>query len=186
MPKLLFTLFVIAGVAACQTPFLIFSGGVLLGPVTDTDSFSFAAQHRVLELEVRPENPYSVILRVAMRDGQLYIDAADRRRWHRYLKQNPNVRVKLGGSVYLATAVRVDDPEITKQFLAGRTIYQLVPRRLAQSSTLLPGQSANSSPHPAVTGKVWQIVGPFTAAHAIGCITSASTHGIACSQCTLH
>ncbi len=134
MPKLLFTLFVIAGVAACQTPFLIFSGGVLLGPVTDTDSFSFAAQHRVLELEVRPENPYSVILRVAMRDGQLYIDAADRRRWHRYLKQNPNVRVKLGGSVYLATAVRVDDPEITKQFLAGRTIYQLVPRRLAQSS----------------------------------------------------
>lgn len=136
MSKLFFTLFVIAGMAACQTPYLIFSGGILPGSVTDTDSFSFAAQYRVLELEVRPEDPYSVILRVVVRDGQLYIDAADRRRWHAYLKQNPNVRVKLGSSVYLATAVRVDDLEITKQFPAGRTIYELVPRRMAQSHPL--------------------------------------------------
>ncbi len=186
MIKLPIVLLGVVGVVACQSPVLIFSGGTLSGPVIDTDSFSFANQYMLLQLEVRPEDPYSVILRVLMHDSQLYIDAAERRRWHKYLKQNPNVRVKLGDSVYLATAVRVDDPEITKQFLAGRTIYQLVPRRLAQSSTLLPGQSANSSPHPAVTGKVWQIVGPFTAAHAIGCITSASTHGIACSQCTLH
>lgn len=136
MIKLPIVLLGVVGVVACQSPVLIFSGGTLSGPVIDTDSFSFANQYMLLQLEVRPEDPYSVILRVLMHDSQLYIDAAERRRWHKYLKQNPNVRVKLGGSVYLATAVRVDDPEITKQFLAGRTIYQLVPRRLAQSSPL--------------------------------------------------
>ena len=118
----------LACLAGCQTPFLVFSGGALPGPVAQADSFAFAAEHSLLQLEVRPEKPYSVYLRVVARDGELYIDAAEKRRWHTYLKQDPNVRVKLGGAVYLATAVRVDDPAITEQFLAGRTIYRLVPR----------------------------------------------------------
>ncbi len=116
---------------ACQSPVLFFSGGTLSGPTIETDSFSFAAQFKLLQLEVRPEDAYSVILRVRMVDDQLYIDAAKRRRWHRYLKENSHVRVKLGESVYPATAIRVDDPEITKLFLRGRTIYRLVPRALA-------------------------------------------------------
>ncbi len=133
MLKLPSVLIAVVGLTACQTPFLVFSGGALAGPVANTDSFSFAAQYRLLKLEVRPEKPYAVILRVVMRDGQLYIDAADRRRWHIYLRQNPDVRVKLGSTVYLATAVRVRDPEVAKQFLAGRTIYRLVPRKMMQS-----------------------------------------------------
>ncbi len=115
---------------ACQSPVLIFSGGVLSGPTIETDSFSFAAQFKLLQLEVRPEDAYSVILRVRMYDDQLYIDAAKRRRWHGYLQENNNVRVKLGESVYPATAIRVDDPDITQRFLRGRTVYRLVPRGL--------------------------------------------------------
>lgn len=120
----------LATFVACQSPVLIFSGGALSGPTIETDSFSFAVQFKLLQLEVRPEDAYSIVLRVLMRDHQLYIDAAKRRRWHRYLKEDSHVRVKLGGSVYPATAIRVDDPEITKLFLRGRTIYRLVPRAL--------------------------------------------------------
>ena len=122
-------LLLIALLTACQSPALVFSGGALSGPAINADSFAFAAQYRLLQLEVRPEDPYSVNLRVSMHDDHLYIDAAPGRRWHKYLKQNSHVRVKLGDSVYPATAERVDDPEITKLFLSGRTIYRLVPRR---------------------------------------------------------
>jgi hypothetical protein len=127
MIKLSFMLFGIVWVVACQSPVLIFSGGTLAGPVSDTDSFIFAAQYKLLQLEVRPEDPYSVNLRVLLHDNELYIDAAEHRRWHKYLKLNPDVRIKLGDSVYRATAVRVSDPEITKLFIRGRTIYRLVP-----------------------------------------------------------
>lgn len=116
---------------ACQTPVLVFSGGLLSGPATSVDSFSFAGQYKLLRLEVRPENPYSVILRVSMHDNQLYIDAAQGRRWHDYLQDNRNVRIKLGDSIYLATAIQVDDAEITELFRRDRTIYRLVPRKLA-------------------------------------------------------
>jgi len=115
-------------VAGCQTPFLTFSGGALRGQVAVSDTFSFASQYRLLQLEVRPQNPYSVNLRVVMRDGNLYIDAAQRRRWHGHIKEDPQVRVKLGSMVYPARAIRVSDPEVTEQFARGRTIYQLVPR----------------------------------------------------------
>ena len=116
------------GLAACQAPFLVFSGDALQGPMVETDSFAFAAEFKLLTLEVRPEQPYSVILRVVTRDENLYIDAAIRRRWHTYLKQTPNVRIKLGETVYPATVVRVTDPEVTQEFLPGRTIYRVVPR----------------------------------------------------------
>ena len=116
---------------ACQTPVLVFSGGLLSGPTITVDSFSFAGQYELLRLEVRPENPYSVILRVSMHDDQLYIDAAENRRWHDYLQDNRNVRIKLGDSIYPATAIQVDDAEITELFRRDRTVYRLVPRKLA-------------------------------------------------------
>ena len=120
---------------ACQSPVLFFSGGTLSGPTIETDSFSFAAQFKLLQLEVRPEDAYSVILRVRMVDDQLYIDAANRRRWHRYLQEDNNVRIRLGGSVYPATAIRVDDPDITKLFIGDRTVYRLVPRVAASETS---------------------------------------------------
>jgi len=118
--------------SACQASVLIFSGGLLSGPLTAADSFSFAAQYKRLRLEVRPEDPYSVILRVSMHDDQLYIDAAQGRRWYAYLQDNQNVRIKLGNTVYPALAIRVDDVEITRLFSRDRTVYRLVPRKLAR------------------------------------------------------
>jgi hypothetical protein len=101
----------------CQSPVLTF-----------TASFAIARDYRTLQLEVRPENPYSVILRVVMRENKLYIDAAEGRRWHTYMKANPSVRIKLGDHIYKANAVKVTSPEIIDTFIQGRTIYELVPR----------------------------------------------------------
>ncbi len=120
---------VLACLIGCQSPAMIFSAGALNGPVAETDSFAFAAQFRLMRLEVRPRDPYSVNIRVVMRGDRLNLDAAEGRRWPKLLKENPNVRVKLGNSIYPATAYRVDDPELTRTFMKGRTIYRLKPRK---------------------------------------------------------
>ena len=152
MSRAIAAMAVLPGLLACQSPFLLFSGGALRGPVAYADSFAFAGQYRTLELEVSGESPYSVILRVVIRGEHLYIDAAQRRRWHTLLKQNQMVRVKLGGSVYPARAVQIEDPDLIRQFLPGRTIYRLLPlpvessfRERAKAHTE-PMVSANTSP----------------------------------------
>ena len=121
-------LLVCIALAGCKTPFITFSGGALTASEARATSFAFAGEFGLLTLEVRPEKPYSVFLRVVMRDDQLYIDAAERRRWHKYIKANPEVRIQLGDTVYPARAEVVEDPALLSQFLSGRTIYRIVPR----------------------------------------------------------
>lgn len=113
---------------ACQSPFLVLGGGELTGEEVSVESFAFASDYRFFQLEVRPEDPYSVNLRVLMVDGRFLIDAGKHRRWHDYMKEEPRVRIRLGGVIYPALAVRVDDEELIAQFSKRRTIYELVPR----------------------------------------------------------
>ena len=122
---------------ACQTPFLVFAGGAIPAQAAAVESFAFAESFKILTLETRPEKPYSVFLRVTVIDEHLYIDAAQKRHWHRYIKEDPQVRIKLGSKVYAATAQVVTDENIRKRFLAGRTIYRLVPR--SQNTNLPTG-----------------------------------------------
>lgn len=88
----------------------------------------------MLQLETRPTDPYSVNLRVTVIDDQLYIDAAEQRKWHAYLKEDPKVRVKLGARIYPAIAIVVNDEKVLRHFLAGRTVYRLdpLPQKLPQ------------------------------------------------------
>ena len=113
--------------AGCQAPFLTFSGNELSGLESEATSFDFAGNFKTLQLEVRPEDPYSVILRVVMRDKKLYIDAAENRRWHTYLKADPRIRIKLGKKIYRARAIKLTSAEIPEGFIRGRTIYEIVP-----------------------------------------------------------
>ena len=118
---------VVLVLAGCQTPFLVFPGGALKGSETVTESFAFARDARLLVLEVRPDDPYSVILRAVVIEDQLYIDAG-KRRWHEYMVDNPDVRIEISGSVYPARAVATDDPAIVERFRSGRTVYRMEPR----------------------------------------------------------
>ena len=111
----------------CQTPFLVFPGKALKGEPQLANSFMMAKRHKLLKLEVNPDAPYSVILRVTIIDDQLYVDAAPTRKWAAYLRASNKVKIGLGKQVYAAIAVRVKDPRITDHFLNGREIYRLMP-----------------------------------------------------------
>ncbi|MCZ6503893.1 MAG: nitroreductase/quinone reductase family protein [Gammaproteobacteria bacterium] len=123
-----FVLLVLLLISGCQTAFLMFPGGELSGQEIHASSFRFAGEFELLQLEVRPVRPYSVWLRVVMNGDNLYIDAAPGRRWLRYLKDNPRVRIKLGDKVYPATATLVTDTDLLTYFLKRRTIYRLDPQ----------------------------------------------------------
>ncbi len=109
----------------CSSPFLLLPGKSLQGFETDAQSWEFAEKFKILQLETRPQNPYSVYLRVVTKNGRLYIDAAKHRRWHDYIRQDPHVRIKLGNNIYRAIAIRVTEPEERRQFKTKRTIYRL-------------------------------------------------------------
>ncbi len=100
--------------------------GELRGEERRVESFDFASEYRILQLETRPADPYSVNLRVTVIDGELFIDAGDRR-WHEHLQEDPRVRVRLGRFVYPAIAIEVSDPNVKKRFSSSRTVYRLEP-----------------------------------------------------------
>lgn len=122
--KLLVSVLLLTG---CQSPFLVLPGGELEGSQRQTESFAFAGDHRLMQLEVNPDAPYSVILRCVVIDDVLYVDAAPARKWGKMIQADPRVRVKLGDALYPATATAVTDESITGRFRDGRTIYRLDP-----------------------------------------------------------
>ena len=114
---------------ACGGPFLVFPGGELSGevvtePVTD---WSFVTD-LFLDLEVRPADPYSVELNYLVRDGQLYIDPAEGRRWFDYIREDPHVRVRFGDKIYPARVVLVGRPGELEGFPPDRFVYRVESR----------------------------------------------------------
>ncbi len=121
--------FALIALAACGGPFLVIPGGELKGeivnePVTDwsfvTDLFA--------DLETRPDDPYSVELNYIIKDGTLYIDPAEGRRWLDHIRADPRVRVRFGGKIYPLKAVLVGRPGELEGFDEDRFIYRLDPR----------------------------------------------------------
>jgi len=120
------SLFPLVAILGCGGPFLVFPGGRLSGevvrePVAD---WSFA-DDAFVDLEVRPEDPYSVELNYVVKDGKLYIDPAEGRRWFDHMRTDPRVRVRFGGRVYPATAVLVGRPGELEGFDADRFVYRI-------------------------------------------------------------
>lgn len=113
-------------IISCSTPFLTLPGKSLQGIEANAESWEFAAEFKIMQLETRLLNPYSVFHLVVLKHNNLYLNAAKHRRWHDYIKQDPEVRVKLGDKIYRAIAVEVTDPEELKDFSTRRTIYRLI------------------------------------------------------------
>lgn len=114
---------------ACGGPMLVFPGGELRGEVVSepVNDWSFATD-RFVDLETRPDDPYSVELNYIVKDGKLYIDPKEGRSWFEHIRANPNVRVRFDGKIYPAKAVLVGEPGELEGFDADRFIYQLVSR----------------------------------------------------------
>lgn len=115
----------------CSGPFLVFPGGRLGGEeVTEpVEDWSFV-DSMFMDLELRPDDPYSVTLNYFVRDGKLYIDPAEDRTWYQYLKDDDRVRVRFGfdDRVYPLRAVLVGEPGELEGFDSDRYVYRLDPR----------------------------------------------------------
>ena len=116
-------------VFGCAGPLLMFPGGRLSGEVVTApvEDWSFVDDFFV-DLETRPEDPYSVELNYIVKDGRLYIDAAEGRTWLGYIRADPRVRVRFGSKVYPRKAVLVGEPGQLPGFDPDRYVYRLDPR----------------------------------------------------------
>ena len=120
---------VLAASLACGGPFLVFPGGELSGEVVTepVPDWSFVTD-RFVDLETRPDTPYSVELNYFVKDGKLYIDPAEGRTWLDYIREDPRVRVRFGNRIYLLKAVLVGKPGELEGFDPERYVYRLDPR----------------------------------------------------------
>ena len=116
-------------ITGCGGPFLVFPGGELSGKVVSEPvaDWSFVIDEFV-DLETRPSDPYSVELNYVVRNGQLYIDPAEGRRWLDHIREDSRVRVRFGEKIYPVEAVLVGKPGELEGFDRERFIYRLDPR----------------------------------------------------------
>ncbi len=128
---ILFLGFSALSAGGCSGPFLVFPGGSLGGEeVTEpVDDWSFV-DSRFMDLEVRPDDPYSVTINYFVVDGKLFVDPAEDRQWYQYLKADDLVRIRFGFAdrVYPLRAVLVGEPGELEGFDAERYVYRLDPR----------------------------------------------------------
>jgi len=119
----------VTALTACGGPFFILPGGELEGEVANEQvtDWSFVTDPFV-DLETRPAKPYSVEINYIVKGGRLYIDPAEGRRWLEFIRADPRVRVRFGGTIYPLEAVLVDSPGELAGFPEDRFIYRLDPR----------------------------------------------------------
>lgn len=98
----------------------VFPGGSLDGPVKPAPaSFAFARETGTIQLESRPEDPYSVNITAAVVGDELYVSAGDNlSQWAANIEANPLVRVRIDGEVYELRASRVTDDAEMRAFAA--------------------------------------------------------------------
>ena len=97
-------------------PFL--PGGAISGEVKAVpDDWSFAADAGTVQLETRPEDPYSVNIVCVPLNGKLYIYAGDTEtEWAQHISVKAEVRFRLAGDVYELRAQRVTDTATVQAF----------------------------------------------------------------------
>lgn len=104
-------LLLLLSIAGCNGPLPFMSGGPLQGDVQPVpQSWGFAEDFGVVQLETRPEDPYSVNIAYTLMEGRLYINAGDTEtEWVKHMNSNPLVRLRDDGLLYELRAERVTD-----------------------------------------------------------------------------
>ena len=109
---------VLAGVAITARvvgPIALFPGGGLTGDPAVEPAGPWGPLLEgvsVIQLEVDPEDPYSVNTGYVLRSGVLFVRSpqAARKRWPERLLADPRVVLRIRGELYLRRALRVTDP----------------------------------------------------------------------------
>ena len=103
---------------ACNGPLGLLPGGKLAGESRSTPSdWKGVAKSGTVQLETRPEAPYSVNISYRVLDGVLYINAGDTEtEWVKNIAVNPDVVLRMDDSLYSLRAQRVSDPAEIARF----------------------------------------------------------------------
>ena len=93
-------------------------GGRMSGPVVDpAEPLDWSGAEREIEIEVRPEQPWSLTVWRVVVDGDLYIPSGNgaERRWTQVAVADPRVRVRSQGRIQEGCLVRIEDPTIRRR-----------------------------------------------------------------------
>lgn len=93
-------------------PIGYFRGGSLSGvaATAPVDDWSRLVERgSAIELETRPEDPYSVTIEARIRDGRLYSWSAWEHGWNTNVLADPRAVVRIAGTLHEVTAVPVSD-----------------------------------------------------------------------------
>ena len=124
-------------VVGCGGPLGPLPGGELSGAEVACPR-AFPADVREIEIEVRPDDPYSVTTWNVVQGGRLYIPADflnPVKRWPYFLEADPRIRIRTGALVYACQATRVEDADtIDRLRLAAAKKYDLDPEGAAAST----------------------------------------------------
>lgn len=115
----------------CDGPLVMIPGGVLSGDVQPTPSdWSFSDDVRDVQLETRPDDPYSVNV-WGIGIGERFMVASGRgleATWAQHIQADPRVRLRIEDSVYELSARLSQDPRDRDLFLeAARAKYDFEP-----------------------------------------------------------
>jgi len=99
-------------IGGCAEPFIVLPGKALSGELTPPpEDWSKYADIEVVQLETRPEEPYSVnIWAVAVGPDYYIATGEDGTRWTEHLTTDPRVRLRVDTHLYELRTVRVLDP----------------------------------------------------------------------------
>lgn len=117
--------------AGCGRPFVLLPGGALEGATSPLPaSWAFTDEVDTIQLETRPDEPYSVNIWVIALDAHLYVHAgASRSAWIENMEADPRVRLRAEGKIYELAAARVtDQTEFTRFADAYEKKYDRRPR----------------------------------------------------------
>ena len=121
------SIFLLAGCG----PFLLLPGGKLDGATAPIpNDWTFSDEVKTVQVETRPENPYSVNIWAVGMGPLLYVHAgANRSRWVENMEANSDVRVRVEDKLYDLRASRVEgQDEFTRFSDAYEQKYGLRPK----------------------------------------------------------
>ena len=111
-------------VLSCSEPFGMLPGGELSGTLQSVPSdWSFSDDFQSVQLETRPEDPYSVNIWCVGLGRQLFVVSGRgvENAWAQHIEADPNVRLRIGENLYELRALPSDDPLDRERFMAGAT-----------------------------------------------------------------
>ncbi|MGI9592196.1 MAG: hypothetical protein ACR2P8_12560 [Myxococcota bacterium] len=112
-------LLVLAGLRACD-PLVMIPGGELSGETKPVpESWAFTDGVDTVQLETRPDDPYSVNVWGVGVGKDFYVAAGKASNaWAQHIAADDRVRLRIEGNLYEMRAVRDDSPEARERFLA--------------------------------------------------------------------